>query len=473
MSQKNTLKNVFIVILSNVLRLAASILIGFVLPELLGIVEYGYYKTFFLYSTYIALTNVGFADGIYLKFGGKSISELNKSDFRQYFLTFLIVQFSIFVIGVTVSQIFLGIDYKTVVLLLFVTFFAANINNYFQLISQMTSRFKEFSIRLILISLANLLIIGIMFVFKSSSYVLYLSLLAFIQYAIMAWYLFTYRDFVFGKATNFKEIKRDILQLFLIGLPLMASNISASFVLVIDKQIIKSFFDIETFSIYSFAYSMLTLITVVVSAISIVLYPVLKKISPDQIKHHYSRLNSVVISIVLLGISIYFPLVYIIPKFLPQYIDSLQILRIAFPGLILSSSITAIKHNFYKTTNNNLHFLLISIFAIVFVLGLNLLSYYIFGEVWIITLSSIVGIFVWYIVTEIYLVVKYKVKWQKNMIAVVVGIAIFYLTAFLENYIIGGVLYFIAIAALTLIFYKNEIRFFFLEFKNRKTTDNQ
>ena len=64
------LKNVFQVALSNVINFGTSFIIGFILPAVLSVADYGYYREYTLYLSFAYLVNLGFNDGIYIKYGG-------------------------------------------------------------------------------------------------------------------------------------------------------------------------------------------------------------------------------------------------------------------------------------------------------------------------------------------------------------------------------------------------------------------
>ena len=44
---KDTLKNILKVAFSNIFTVIAGVIVGFALPKMIGITNYGYYKTFF------------------------------------------------------------------------------------------------------------------------------------------------------------------------------------------------------------------------------------------------------------------------------------------------------------------------------------------------------------------------------------------------------------------------------------------
>ena len=65
---------IVLVFIANFINLAISLVNGFVLPKYLPVDSYAGIKTYQLYATYVGVLVLGYADGIYLKYGGKSIS---------------------------------------------------------------------------------------------------------------------------------------------------------------------------------------------------------------------------------------------------------------------------------------------------------------------------------------------------------------------------------------------------------------
>ena len=85
MYRKSTFtKDLFMVAFSNFVILISSIITGFVVPKILGVVGYGYYKIFTLYLSYSALMHLGYVDGVLLTFAGKEYNELSQEKFRMY-----------------------------------------------------------------------------------------------------------------------------------------------------------------------------------------------------------------------------------------------------------------------------------------------------------------------------------------------------------------------------------------------------
>jgi len=451
MRNNKILKSIGFVTLSNIIKLVSSIFVGFILPGILGVTNYGYYKVFGLYLMYIGLFHFGFIDGIYLKYGGTNYNQLDRKEFRLYFKFLLLMELILAVIGVILIQQFLVGEKKFIFSLLFINMIAINLTSYFQFVSQITSRFKEFSIRTIVIAFSNLLIVAVLFFMKSNNYRMLLIAIVAVNFLLLFWYVYTYKEIVFGIKEKFRDNKKKILLLFYSGITLLVANLASTIIINIDRQVVELYFTVEEFGTYSFAYSMLSMITVVVTAIGIVLYPSLKKIDINNISAKYSKYNRIIIFIVLIGLVGYFPIKLIIPKFLPDYFSSIFIFRIALPGLLFTAPISAVKHNYFKVFDRNLDFFLISLFAILLNLSLNIFSYYRFGSMLFIAASSVLGIMFWYIMLDLYLYKVIQIKWQDNFFIILIGMISFYSITSIDNVFISFFAYVFFVITLIII----------------------
>ncbi|NLE06279.1 MAG: polysaccharide biosynthesis protein, partial [Crenarchaeota archaeon] len=200
MRNDGTIKKIGFVAFSNVIKLISSILISFVIPNMLGLTNYGYYKVFILYLTYVGLFHFGFIDGIYLKYGGNDYESLDKKSFRTYFKFLLLIELSVSLIGLLFTVFCIEGQRQLIFIFLFLNLIAVNLTSYYQFISQITSRFKEYSTRIILLSFTNILIVAFLYFMKISDYRIYLALIVSTNYILLLWYLYTYRDITFGKS---------------------------------------------------------------------------------------------------------------------------------------------------------------------------------------------------------------------------------------------------------------------------------
>lgn len=467
---KRVLKNIIIVLISNIFSILSGILVGFIIPKMMGVSEYGYYKTFSLYSSYIGILHLGFIDGIYLKFAGKKIEELNKEKFRLYFRFLFLMQLLMTGVVLLIALCFLNTNYFIILVFVALDILATNIITYYEFISQITLQFKRISLRNIIRNSLNIVAIVILYLLYRFNNVviynyIYTAIVVGLQYVMAIWYVISYKNLSFGKAAKFKDELNNIKDLFKVGIQLLLATLIGQLMFIADQQIVNVFFDNDTYSTYAFAYTMINLITIATSAISTVLYPTLKIMNNETVKNKYSTLNSYLLMFVSLCLLIYFPLYVIINKFLPQYVSSLSIFVIILPGVLISSSISVIKYNCYKTFNKIKSYFLKSLVMLIVAVVADIIVYFIFKSTISISIVSIAVLATWYLLVEYYFIKEFKVKWIKNFIYMCFIIGGFYGINYIPNIYLAGVSYLGYYILLTLLFYFEIVKGFFIAIK--------
>jgi O-antigen/teichoic acid export membrane protein len=456
-NKQSNLKNIINLFLSNLFKFLSSLIIIFTLPNFLGVENYGYYKIFLLYLSYLGIFHFGFIDGIYLKYVGENLESLDQIKFRTYFYFFVGFQILITIFLIIFVVFFLS-NYRLLILIfVIVNLVPINVITYFQFISQITSRFNEYSRRLFFLSILNLVSVLLLIIFNLTNYFYILLFSTISNLILFSIYIITYKSFIFGLRIKLQSFVDEIFELFKLGFPLLLSNFILILLLSIDRLFVEYIFDIYSFSIYAFSFSILVLINLFVSSISTVLFPFFKKIDKTILSNSYSSLNLILNFIVFLGLFIYFPIYILIPTFLPDYIDSLSIIRIALPGLVFTSSITALAHNIYKVFNNNKEFLLIGIISLISLILFLYISYLYLPNIENVAYATLFGMIFWYVLLHEFNKKKYKIFYFKNFIYSLFFVTVFLVLSSNENIVISGFLY--------LVFYGG---FFLLEFTNLK-----
>jgi O-antigen/teichoic acid export membrane protein len=449
------------VLASNFVVLTGSILIGFVLPKLLGVVEYGYYKIFALYLGYVGLFHFGFVDGILLSFAGTEYAKLPKEKFKRYSNFFAKFQMAISSIIIFITLFFLRQEYKYMFVLLGIDMFAQNLIMYFQYISQSTMRFKELSLKKILLTFSKILLIFLMWLLQRTFSVnvdanWYITGMVLIDIVLVSWYVLIYRDIVFGQKFPLSNCLKDIKKFFKQGIILTIAYQAAHLVFSLDRQYVSIIFDTKVYGVYSFAYNIISLVTTVIGSVSLVLFPRLKQMKPDSLMQTYSS-GLAVISIVALGtMVVYQPLGWFIRWYLPDYSMSVEYLKIIFPGLAISCCISIIMFTYFKALNA--HFQYFINCCIVLLIGIltNTLAVYLFHSPESVSVASIFTLLVWYLINEFFFVKNYGVPWKKNFFYIVLVMIAFYLTNIIvESKGLACVLYCFLFFIITVFFYKD------------------
>ena len=461
---KKVVKNIVMVAIGNIFTILAGVLVGFLVPKMMvngdTNIDYGYYKIFTLYFGYIGLFHFGFCDGILLLYAGKEFNSLDKQRFRCFTKFFLVFQTLVSLVILLGALPFIKTEYGFIFSFISINLLAGNITEYYQQISTATGRFKELSFRNIIKATMNSIIVVVLYIlFKTNvidflKYQIYIYCFTAVSWSITIWYIIRYRGITFGRSAKLKDCLPEIRKLYLVGIPLLISNFVSNFILNIDRQFVSMLFPTETYASYAFAYNMLQLITTATGAVSIVLFPTLKKFSEEKLKLHYNSFISIVVMFVGFCLLSYFPLHLIVTTFLDKYNDSLPIFQVILPGLIISSAISMIMFNYYKSLNKSVAYFVISVIILALSAGANLIAFFIFKKPLAISIASLIVMAIWYLITEIVLTRSWKINTIKNILYIILIITAFFLiTIFIDNIYLSGFAYLGAYIVITALFY--------------------
>lgn len=447
MSGNSTLKNIVKVSLSNLCIVISGVFVGFLIPKVLGVEECGYYKIFTLYATYIGIFSFGISEGVYLKYSGIEYSRLNKQKIRCFTKLIFYIQIAVLAVIILFSLFFLNGEYKYIFIALSIYLVELNMTAYYQYVAQMTLRFNDYSMRNIVKSMLTVVSVVLMvciYYINSKqllSYKWYLTFVLIISTVLYVLYLRKFCDITFGNAEKGTIFTYEIKEVIRIGMPFLIASMCSTLILNIDRQFVSIYFDTKTYGVYSFAYNMLSLVTVCTSAISTVIYPVLKKTSECKIKEIYPSLVSYMVCFIFLSLNAYFPLSIFVKWFLPQYTYSLEIFRIVFPGLAFSSVISVVMQNYYKLMNKNHLFFFKNVLVLGISIAANFIAYYWFKTPEAISYASVVTLIIYYLLAESYFRNKFAVKWHKNFLYCICMTAGFYIISRLNNLYVSFLLY--------------------------------
>lgn len=452
--EKKLYKNIINVALSNMLLVIAGIVSSFILPKVLGVTDYGYYKIFNLYTTYIVFFDIGIANGVYLKYGGYTFEELPLERMRKYFRILLYLQIFFAFLIVILACLFSRGDYRVIFIDLALYTVVNNIANYFEKISIMIGDFGPNIRRNILKSILTIFIViisyvAIYFQIDMSKYQIY-TILFIIMYGIIAFqYSSLYKRLIFGKAEDYSNIKNDFIDIIKMGTVLLFADMISNLILNLDRQFVSMLYNINTYSIYSFAYSMLKIVILAVSAIASVLYPTLKRMGREQMGKSYTTSVDIV-SIISIGALLgYYPLAMIVEWWLPAYVSSLPIFMVLFPSISISSIISIIMINHYKALKKQEVYFWFSVIVLGIAFITNMIAQVVIAKPIGFSVASVLTMIVWYMMSDIYLCKKYVVKNFSNYIFLISMMLGYYVCAiYFKSYVLGfciNLVYFIII----------------------------
>lgn len=462
--KSRTTKDIFFVLISHLVTIGCGVLTNLVVPKVLGVTDYGYYKTFTLYLGYVGLFHFGFTDGIQLIYAGMKEEELDKKLFLTFSHFLLLGELVISLIGILVSLLFIQGNLKFIFFCVSIGCFTANVMAYFQYILQCTRKFKEYSYKAIITSLllsTSIVVLWLVYHFcgiDHISFQIYVAIYLGVNLLMTAWFVVRYRGIIFGKGVGLKAAWPYVWRCFRYGFPLLIANLCSGLILSFDTQFVNIYFENDVYAIYAFAYTILSLVTQMISAVTVVIYPVLRKSTKEELKEEFPKLMSLLVIFIAASLLVFYLMIVVVNWLLPKYTGSLIIFRIILPGLMFSSVVSVILQNYYKAMGRPGAFFAISAVTLGVSIGLNFGAYYIFGTTESISWASVVTLVFYFFAALIPLIVKMKVKWVKNSVYMFLCVGTFFGCMLIKRNWLSFVVYLLAYLIFTGLFYWREIK---------------
>lgn len=397
---KQIAKNISLSLFAQAVSLAVSIIMGFIVPKFLDVYQYAYWHTFLLYINYVGVLHFGLLDGIVLRYSQYDYEELDKRRLRSQFVALLFLNIFAFLLVVAFG---IRRDAVTRIIMSLVAcgILTKNIFTYNSYLFQITNRIRYYTA----IVLAQRLVYGICVVFfiidGQQSFVFYCLAVLAGDCAAIALSLVANKDLYLGNLLPFKDVLKETWTNISCGILLMFSNWSSMLLVGLAKMMIEWRWGMLIFGKASFAFSLSNLILVFVTAISVVLFPTLKRMKQENLPNFYKKLRNIMLPTLFWSLLFYFPECWILEKWLPQYTSSLTYFGLLAPMVVYAAVINLLTNTYLKAYRQEHLLLFINISAVVLGGGLYAISAYwvesftlmLLAVVFIIMLCSIISEF--------------------------------------------------------------------------------
>lgn len=393
-------KGIIQVIIANFINLIISIGNGFLLPKFLSVESYAALKTFLLYTSYIGILHLGYVDGIYIKYGGRTLEEIDAEEFAKEKRIL-----SLFQTGITLPIILIAfLMGDSNLLFAAISILPINMVFFFKFVYQATGEFKEYrritNLSSILIFSLNLLFL---FIIKTDFSLWYIGIQVVISYVV--WIYYENRNRIAGiKKISLKEMWVRMNENIHLGIIIMLGNFMGIWITSIDRWFVKILYSIADFAYYSFAVTMLKLINVVVTAFSVTLYNFFCKKPEDG---EIAMLRKIVLVVGAAIVAIIFPVEFVIRTYLEKYIFAISIIKVLFMAQFVLIEVNAVYLNLYKALNYQKKYLMRMIIVTITAFFLNGIIGYLWKDIIAYAVATFLTAFIWLILCQIDLP-KYK-----------------------------------------------------------------
>lgn len=446
MRLKQVLRNFSFTITSNFLTLFISTIVILIVPKIIGVYEYGLWQLFLFYSSYVGILHFGWLDGIYLRYGGSQYEDLDKSIFKAQYI-FLLgsqVAFSIIVSGI--SYFLLDGNIKNIIYSVAILIVIVNLKTYFQFILQMTNRISEYAMSNIIYAIIYAIVLILLIFLGVRDYRLYILSYILSQTCALIYCLVVCKDIICIEAKapfhlSFDEIKINLS----VGVKLVLSNVAGMLIVGTTRLGIQYGWSVTIFGKISLILNISSLLMVFVNSISLVLFPLLRRINPERINSVYNSLRNLLMPIVFVGMLIYFPIKLYMPLWLPKYNSALIYMSILFPMVAYTAKFEALSNTFLKVLRMERQLMFINIVTLILSVILTLISVGFLHSLTFTVLVIIIVMTVRSVISEWYINQKLRVSFFSEILMESMIVGMFMLSTWYLSTEDAFIVYFISL----------------------------
>ncbi len=348
-SFKNIFKNFSYSFLANVLSTLISAAVVILVPKLIGKADYGYYQLYVFYASYTGFFHFGWADGIYLKYGGIEYSRYDRPLMSSQFwymagfeaILSLLLSAGVLLFVKDADRAFILV--LTAISILFVI--PKTLLSY---LLQISNRIREYSLVVVIEKAVYFLLTIVLLVAGCRTYRPLIIADVLGKCSAMALGILYCRDIVRAKPLRFSAAMHEAWDDVCIGIKLMVANIASMLILGIVRMCIEHQWDIETYATVSLAISVSSMLLVFINAVGTVLFPILKRMDSGRINTLYMELRDVLMLLLLGMLLSYYPIQWVLSLWLPAYAESFVYMSLLFPMCIYESKMSLLVNTYFK-----------------------------------------------------------------------------------------------------------------------------
>ena len=343
------LKNLSYTFVANIVATLLQVILVALVPKRLGVEEYGYWQLYVFYTSYVGFFHFGWADGVLLRYGGREYKELDKPIFHSQF--WMLGGLELLVTLVFSGCVWLfcpDVDKSFVLLMTALCCILVIPRTYLQYLLQATNRIKEYAKNQLFEKVLYAAAVVVLLIAGTRDY--HALLLADIGAKLVALCTICWRcrDIVFHKAAGFLDSVREAWANITVGVKLLFANIAGMLIIGIVRFSIEQTWSVEVFGKVSLTLSVSNLMMLFINAVSVVMFPVLKRTPQERWAGNYTRLRSMLVVPMLGLLVLYYPAKVILSMWLPQYAESLEYMALLFPMCLFEGKMSMLINTYLK-----------------------------------------------------------------------------------------------------------------------------
>lgn len=335
--------------LANGVNTMISLILVLFVPKVLGVKEYSYWQLYLFYASYVGFFHFGWADGVYLRFGGKKYVELDKKVFHTQFWLLTITEIIIaFVIGISAVCFVSDADKEITLIATGVCCVAQLPRTFLQYVLQTTDKIADYAKNFLLEKLIYAILVVLLLLIGVRDFRVLIGADLCARSFTLILLVHECNDIVRGIDLQWREGIKEAWANISVGSKLMFASIASMLLTGVVRFAIENQWSVEVFGRVSLTITASNLLMIFINAVSIVMYPILKNLSEERYAEVYIQFRNMLMVPVLGLLLIYYPAKVILSWWLPQYAESLRYMALLFPMCVFESKMSMLVNTYFK-----------------------------------------------------------------------------------------------------------------------------
>lgn len=352
-------RNVSYSMAANLTSFLVGVAVILLVPKVIGVEEYGYFQLFLFFIGYVGFFHFGWADGIILRYAGKTWESLSRPRFSGQIHAFLFFEIALWGLFALASWLYFGQGARLFVLLC--TAVGAVLvlaNTFLRGILHAANRIKVYAFLVLLERLLYLVCVLSVLFFGARDFRFFIVAYLTAQGATLIGALWFCRDLGLARPETARAVFRESAECIRVGIKLMLANVASILILGIIRLGIERAWGIAVFGKISLLLSSVSILFVFVNAASLALLPALRREEHERFRTLYFPSRITLTWVLLVSFVFAYPASRLVALWLPAYADSLVYLPLILPVCLFESSVSLLTGTYLKVLRREKDFLI-------------------------------------------------------------------------------------------------------------------
>ena len=423
-----------------------NVALVFVIPKLLSVEDYGYWRMFALYASYVGFLHFGFADGALLRWAGRSLEEFHHEiapAMKYLSWQHLLILAPVCVIAAYVCR---GpLRFVAIALAIYAPLF--NLTATLQFGLQGARIFRPVALSTIAPP-ALLLLLSLLWASRWHSQFREIILLFIVTWCVPLAFLLAWVEPWSGHRDKL-PIKQLAHGCLLNGWPILMTNTGFSLILYADRLAVSWGASIQDFAQYSMAASAMAVPITAVQACSKVLFSHVAAVTVDSRKRIYGLACWGLLITWTVSLPYYFALDWFVRHYLPRYAPSVGFSRILLLGIPFMAVIQIVQMSYAYLTGLQKRFLARTIAVLTVSVGVTSFAVFHLGSLRVVAGLQVAILGAWWLLNEITLqqwTAQNTGEWVRFAAVYLMSSAVYWLASGIGGHVAAAVaLYYVAV----------------------------